>query len=123
MKNILSNLFKKVEDDINDNFVDKTKFNFSQYAFHQYLSNEFKFQHQNPQYQLRANPNDKVTLGVLLNRIFDIRQIEVSDLYVITDNIESKHGKLIANRKDIWDFDLCAAVLVKEAGTIKYLNQ
>ena len=120
MKNILSNLFKKVEDDINDNFVDKTKFNSSQYVFHQYLSNEFKFQHQNPQYQLRANPNDKVTLGILLNRIFDIRQTEVSDLYIITDNIESKHGKLIANRKDIWNFDLCDAVLVKEAGTIKY---
>ena len=87
MKNILNSLFKK-QDNTNDDYVD-------QLDFSQYLSNEFKFQHQNPQYQLRANPNDKVTLGILLNRIFDISQNEVSDLYIVADNLSEKKGRLI----------------------------
>lgn len=65
-----------------------------------YLSNEFRFQHQNEKYQLRATPNEKVTLGVLLNRTFDIRQEEVSDLYIVTDNIrEKKEGLLLTEMK------------------------
>ena len=58
----------KEEDDLIDRLENET-----------YLSNEFRFQHQNEKCQLRATPNEKVTLGVLLNRTFDIRQEEVSD--------------------------------------------
>lgn len=79
-----------------------------------YLSNEFRFQHQNEKYQLRATPNEKVTLGVLLNRTFDIRQEEVSDLYIVTDNIREKKGILVVDNNEIWDFDLCNAVLIKQ---------
>ncbi|WP_288797151.1 hypothetical protein [uncultured Alistipes sp.] len=113
MKNILNSLFKK-QDNTNDDYVD-------QLDFSQYLSNEFKFQHQNPQYQLRANPNDKVTLGILLNRIFDISQNEVSDLYIVADNLSEKKGRLIIDQDIIWNFDLCDAILLKdESGEIQY---
>ena len=100
----------KEEDDLADRLVNET-----------YLSNEFRFQHQNEKYQLRATPNEKVTLGGLLNRTFDIRQEEVSDLYIVTDNICEKKGRLIVDRSEIWNFDLCNAVLVKhENGDIGY---
>lgn len=79
----------KEEDDLADRLVNET-----------YLSNEFRFQHQNEKYQLRATPNEKVTLGGLLNRTFDIRQEEVSDLYIVTDNIcEKKEGLLLIEVK------------------------
>lgn len=70
----------KEEDDLIDRLENET-----------YLSNEFRFQHQNEKCQLRATPNEKVTLGVLLNRTFDIRQEEVSDLYIVTDNIHKRN--------------------------------
>ena len=113
MKNILNSLFKK-QDHTNDDYVDTLDFS-------QYLSNEFKFQHQNPKYQLRANPNDKVTLGLLLNRIFDINQNEVSDLYIIEDNLLEKTGRLIRDQDIIWNLDLCDTILLKdEHGKIRY---
>ena len=100
----------KEEDDLVDRLENET-----------YLSNEFRFQHQNEKYQLRATPNEKVTLGVLLNRTFDIRQEEVSDLYIVTDNIREKKGRLIVDRNEIWNFDLCNAVLIKhDNGDIGY---
>lgn len=98
----------------NDDFIDRLE-------NETYLSNEFKFQHQNEKYQLRATPNETVTLGVLLNRTFDIRQEEVSDLYIVTDNIYEKKGILIVDRNEIWNFDLCNAVLIKhDNGDIGY---
>ena len=42
----------KEEDDLIDRLENET-----------YLSNEFRFQHQNEKCQLRATPNEKVTLG------------------------------------------------------------
>ena len=84
MKNILNSLFKK-QDNTNDDYVD-------QLDFSQYLSNEFKFQHQNPQYQLRANPNDKVTLGILLRPPPPYTPREVTDLYIVADNLSEKEG-------------------------------
>ena len=93
----------KEEDDLIDRLENET-----------YLSNEFRFQHQNEKCQLRATPNEKVTLGVLLNRTFDIRQEEVSDLYIVTDNIHEKKGMLVVDNNEIWDFDLCNAVLIKQ---------
>ena len=100
----------KEEDDLVDRLENET-----------YLSNEFRFQHQNEKYQLRATPNEKVTLGVLLNRTFDIRQEEVSDLYIVTDNIREKKGRLIVDGNEIWNFDLCNAVLIKhDNGDIGY---
>ena len=90
----VKNISKDKEDDLIDRLENET-----------YLSNEFRFQHQNEKYQLRATPNEKVTLGVLLNRTFDIRQEEVSDLYIVTDNIHEKKG--ISNRTmEIWAIDL-----------------
>ena len=59
----VKNISKDKEDDLIDRLENET-----------YLSNEFRFQHQNEKYQLRATPNEKVTLGVLLKRSFDIRQ-------------------------------------------------
>ena len=113
MKNILNRLFKR-QTNTNDDLVNKLDFN-------QYLSNEFKFQHQNSKCQLRANPNDKVTLGILLNRIFDIGPNEVSDLYIIADNLSEKKGWLIMDQNIIWNFDLCDAILFKnESGEIQY---
>ena len=87
----------KEEDDLIDRLENET-----------YLSNEFRFQHQNEKCQLRATPNEKVTLGVLLNRTFDIRQEEVSDLYIVTDNIHEKYLQpiitqyFIDNKSEIW---------------------
>ncbi len=100
----------KEEDDLIDRLENET-----------YLSNEFRFQHQNEKYQLRATPNEKVTLGVLLNRTFDIQEEEISDLYIVTDNIQEKKGQLIADKKEIWNFDLCNAILIKDKnGDIRY---
>ena len=99
----VKNISKDKEDDLIDRLENET-----------YLSNEFRFQHQNEKYQLRATPNEKVTLGVLLNRTFDIRQEEVSDLYIVTDNIHEKKGILVVDSNEIWSFDLCNAVLIKQ---------
>lgn len=104
----------KDKEEEKDDFIDRLK-------NETYLPNEFRFQHQIEKCQLRAAPNEKVTLGVLLNRTFDIREEEVSDLYVITDNIQEKTGTLITEKDKIWNFDLCNAVLVKhDNGDIGY---
>ena len=65
-----------------------------------FLSNEFRFQHQNEKYQLRATPNEKVTLGVLLNRTFDIRQEEVL-IYILLQitYVRKKEGLLLTEMK------------------------
>ena len=89
----VKNISKDKEDDLIDRLENET-----------YLSNEFRFQHQNEKYQLRATPNEKVTLGVLLNRTFDIRQEEVSDLYIVTDNIHEKKGILVVDSNEIWSY-------------------
>lgn len=86
-----------------------------------YLPNEFRFQQQDEKLKLRAAPNTKVTLGMLLNRTFDVREEEISDLYVVSDNTSKKEGKLITDRDEIWNFDLCEAILIKrDDGSVGY---
>jgi tetratricopeptide (TPR) repeat protein len=70
------------------------------------------------EYQMRANSDRKVTLGMLLNKTFDIQKEELSDMYVVY-NYSDKKGKLIRNEDDIWNYDLCSPVLWKtESGLV-----
>ena len=38
---------------------------------------------------MRANKNEKVTLGMLLNRTFDVRKEEVSDMGIISNYFDN----------------------------------
>lgn len=117
MKNFFEKIFedtphkdKEQQDDYLNNLID----NF-------FFSHEFIFQHENEKIQLRASPNKKVTLGMLLNRTFDVNQNEVSDMFVISDSLRhEKEEKLITDQNDIWNFDLCSAILYKEDEDIQY---
>jgi hypothetical protein len=61
---------------------------------------------------MRTNANGKVTLGMLLNRTFDVRKEEVSDMYVVS-RYHEKTGTLVRDEDEIWDYDLCSPVLWK----------
>lgn len=75
-----------------------------------YLTSELRFQHQPTDIQMRANKNEKVTLGTLLNRTFDIRKEEVSDMGIIS-NYFDKQLEIIHDCDKIWNYDLCEAIL------------
>lgn len=60
-----------------------------------FQSNELEFQNQNENLQFRANPDNAVTLGTLLNRTFDVEESELSDLYVVMDGERGKNGVLL----------------------------
>ena len=66
-----------------------------------YWSNELEFQHQDEHIQFRANKNDTVTLGLLLDHLFDIQEDEISDLYIITENRRGKTGTSITREFEI----------------------
>lgn len=79
-----------------------------------YLSNELEFQHQDERIQFRANKNDTVTLGLLLDHLFDIQKDEISDLYIITENRRGKTGTSITETDAVWNLDLCSIMVDKE---------
>lgn len=79
-----------------------------------YLSNELEFQHQDERIQFRANKNDTVTLGLLLDHLFDIQEDEISDLYIITENRRGKTGTSITETDAVWNLDLCSIMVDKE---------
>lgn len=75
-----------------------------------YLTSELRFQHQPSNIQMRANKNEKVTLGMLLNRTFDVRKEEVSDMGIIS-NYFDKQLEIIHDSEEIWNYDLCKSIL------------
>jgi hypothetical protein len=75
-----------------------------------WIRGELEFSHQHEKLQMRANANEKVTLGMLLNRTFDVRKEEVSDMYVVS-HYHEKTGTLIRDEDEIWDYDLCSPIL------------
>ena len=74
------------------------------------IRGEAEFNHQPEEYQMRASPENKVTLGMLLHKALDVREEELSDLYVVSD-YQNGVGELIKNRKDIWAYDLCSHLI------------
>lgn len=85
-----------------------------------YLTSELRFQHQPSNIQMRANKNEKVTLGMLLNRTFDVRKEEVSDMGIIS-NYFDKQLEIIHDSEEIWNYDLCKSILrINEQGEISY---
>lgn len=87
-----------------------------------FQSNELEFQNQNENLQFRANPNNAVTLGTLLNRAFDVEENELSDLYVVMDGEQGKNGVLITDNDSIRNFDLCNAMVDKNSSSGYYLG-
>ena len=85
-----------------------------------YLTSELRFQHQLSNIQMRANKNEKVTPGMLLNRTFDVRKEEVSDMGIIS-NYFDKQLEIIHDSEEIWNYDLCKSILnIDEQGEISY---
>ena len=74
-----------------------------------WMRGELEFHHQPEEYKMRANPDENVTLGRLLN-IFDIGKDEIGDMYVVSRYHEMQ-GQLIQNIEHVWNYDLCAAIL------------
>ena len=60
---------------------------------------------------MRANKNEKVTLGMLLNRTFDVRKEEVSDMGIIS-NYFDKQLEIIHDSEEIWNYDLLSVFLL-----------
>ena len=87
-----------------------------------FQSNELEFQDQNKKLQFRANPDNAVTLGTLLNRVFDVEESELSDLYVVMDGEQGKNGVLITDNGSIRDFDLCNAMVDKKSSSGYYIG-
>lgn len=79
-----------------------------------YLSSELEFQHQDECIQFRSNKNDRVTLGLLLNRLFDIQEGAISDLYIITESPCGKTGTSIMETDAVWNLDLYNVMVDKE---------
>jgi hypothetical protein len=79
-------------------------FDFDLMQKHNWIRGELEFHHQPEEYRMRANANEKVTLGMLLDRTYDIRKEEVSDMYVVS-NYHNKTGTLIRDEDEIWDMD------------------
>ena len=74
------------------------------------IRNESELYHQPKELQMRANPDNILTLGMLLNKTFDVRKEELSDLYVVTD-YQKGVGEMIKNEDDIWNYDLCSHLI------------
>lgn len=87
-----------------------------------FQSNELEFQNQNENLQFRANPDNAVTLGTLLNRTFDVEESELSDLYVVMDGERGKNGVLITDNDSIRNFDLCNVMIDKKSSSGYYLG-
>ena len=87
-----------------------------------FQSNELEFQNQNENLQFRANPDNAVTLGTLLNRAFDVEESELSDLYVVVDGEQGKNGVLITGNDSIRNFDLCNAMVDKNSSSGYYFG-
>lgn len=87
-----------------------------------FQSNELEFHNQNEYLQFRANPNNVVTLGTLLNRAFDVEESTLSDLYVVMDGERGRNGVLITDNDSIRNFDLCNAMVDKKSSSGYYLG-
>lgn len=87
-----------------------------------FQSNELEFQNQNENLQFRANPDNAVTLGTLLNRAFDVKESELSDLYIVMDGEQGKNGALITDNDNIRNFDLCNAMVDMKSSSGYYLG-
>ena len=81
-----------------------------------WMRGELEFHHQPESHQMRANPDNNMTLGRLLS-IFDISKNEIGDMYVVS-NYRKMQGQLIQNIEKVWNFDLCSAILVEHNGEI-----
>lgn len=75
-----------------------------------YLAEELEFQSQDEDMQFRADEDHTVTLGTVLDRVFDIRKRHILGLYVIYGQRDCQVGKEITRPDDIWNFDLCKAM-------------
>jgi hypothetical protein len=74
------------------------------------IRGELEFDYQPEQVKMRANPDNKVTLGMLLSKTFDIQKDELGDMFVVSNYFEM-NGKLIQNEDEIWNFDLASPLL------------
>jgi tetratricopeptide (TPR) repeat protein len=72
------------------------------------IRGESEFYHQPEEYQMRANPENKITLGTLLNKTFDVRKEELSEMYV--SDYQYGVGEMIRG-DDIWNYDLCSHLI------------
>jgi hypothetical protein len=99
------NLFRKKDSEKSDKFPD-----FNLMHKMNWIRGEMEFHQQPPEYQMRATPDRKVTLGMLLHKTFDVRKEEISDMYVVSNYFE-KTGTLIRDEDEIWDYDLCSPIL------------
>jgi len=75
------------------------------------MRGELEFHHQTEKYQMRANPDKNITLGMLLND-FDISKDEIGDMFVVSNYMEMQ-GQLIQDVEQVWNYDLCSAILNK----------
>jgi len=82
---------------------------------------ESEFYHQPEEYQLRANPENVITLGILLNKTFDVRKEEFSDMYVVS-NYHNGIGEIINNEEDIWNYDLCSHLIEQRENEYSWKN-
>lgn len=109
----LKSLFNKKQEKADKNIVDFLDDS-------NYLTNELRFQHQPMELQVRASEDKKVTLGMLLNKTYDVRKEEVSDMGIVS-NYFDKQFELVRDREAIWNYDLCKAILkIDEQGKIGY---
>lgn len=85
-----------------------------------YLERELQFQHQPVDWQMRANRTEQVILGDLLNKTFDVRKEEVSDMGIVSNSFNQEFN-VIPDKDDIWNYDLCKAILnINENGEVEY---
>ena len=85
-----------------------------------WLRGEIEFHHQPANHRMRANPDNDITLGMLLN-VLDISRDEIGDMYVMSNYAEMQ-GQLIQDAEQVWNYDLCTAILVAHNGEISTRN-
>ena len=67
-----------------------------------WLNREQEFQHQQDNHKFRADEKKSITLGLLLNKTFDVRKQELAKLRISTNT----NSYVIEDIEEIWDFDV-----------------
>ena len=83
-----------------------------------FLLREQEFSHQENNWKWRLNETKTLTLGQLIEKVFDIQGIEISQLKIVTNRLD-----IVTERDDAFKYDILSAVILDENGNISFATE